>query len=79
MQLLPRNLFCFEVDTGIQGTTAGSGCDRYDDAIADVDLGNLKRSLELDFGGYSTVANSRVPVLLTCPGVLIDIPDYNQW
>ena len=81
---LPGNLFCPEVTTSIQGTTAGSDCIIYDDADAGVDLGNLKRSL--DFGDYSTVVNSsnfkqldRSPVLTTCPGVSISIPSYDRW
>ena len=80
---LPGNLFCPEVTTSIQGTTAGSDCIIYDDADANVDLGNLRRSLESDF---ATVANSsnfkqldRAPVLTTCPGISISIPNYNQW
>lgn len=80
---LPGNLFCPEVDTSIQGTTNGSDCIIYDDADDGVELGNLKRSL--DFGDYLNSSNTpfkqldRAPVLLSCPGVSISIPDYDQW
>ena len=85
---LPGNLFCPEVTTSIQGTADGSDCIIYDDANDDVDLGNLKRSLDLDFEDYLTAVNSsnspfkqldRAPVLTTCPGVSISIPNYDQW
>jgi hypothetical protein len=80
---LPGNLFCPEVTTSIQGTTAGSDCIIYDDADDDVDLGNLKRSLELDSGVNSSNTPfkqlDRAPVLVTCPGVSISIPDYDRW
>jgi hypothetical protein len=85
---LPGNLFCPEVTTSIQGTTNGSDCIIYDDVGDNSALINLKRSLELDFGDYLTVVNSsntplkqldRAPVLATCPGVSISIPNYDQW
>ena len=82
---LPGNLFCPEVGTSIQNTTAGSDCIIYDDADDDVDLGNLKRSFGLN--DYLTAVNSsdtpfkqleRTSRLSTCPGVLITIPEYDQ-
>ncbi|PPR04933.1 hypothetical protein CVT24_007314 [Panaeolus cyanescens] len=88
---LPGNLFCPQDNTGIQGTTDGSDCLFYDDANADFNMGLLtRRSLEFNAESYlgSTGNNSdstlhfkqldRNPVLTTCPGVTINVPDYNQ-